>query len=41
MPRRPFMASNGEAFAPWSTAKLHSQATSSSLPETTPRLASL
>ncbi len=35
------MASNGEALAPWSTAKLHSQSTSSSLPATTPSVASL
>ena len=35
------MASNGEALAPWSTAKLHSHWTSSSLPATTPRVASL
>ena len=35
------MASNGEALAPWSTAKLHSHWISSSLPATTPRVASL
>ncbi len=35
------MASNGEAFAPCSTAKLHNHWTSSSLPATTPRVASL
>ena len=35
------MASKGEAFAPWSTAKLHSHSTSSALPATTPKVASL
>ena len=37
----PFMASNGEALAPWSTAKEYSQSTSSAAPATTPRVASL
>ncbi len=35
------MASKGEAFAPCSTAKEYSQFTSSALPATTPRVASL
>ena len=40
-PRTPFMASNGEALAPWKMAKPHSQSISSWLPQTMPRLASL